>query len=301
MSNSSQLHSALSGAQPGDLISLADGTYGDGSEFRLTVSGTASQRITVCGTANAVINAGSISGRDGMKLSGANYATLSGFTITNALFGVWVEHSVHVLLQGLTIHGIGQEGIELNDFSKNAVISGNRIYDTGNVNAEYGEGIYVGSANAKWAALTGGQPDATDSVLIEGNHIGPDVRAEHVDAKEGTVGGIIRNNTFDGRGMIESQGSGESGWPNSWVILQGVGYHVSNNTGSNAISAGFRVVTHGTVETGLDNNFSGNTFDVNGAPYGFLIQTGSSALGNVVRCDNAVSNATKGLANVSCQ
>ena len=303
VSTSSELHSALSSARAGDLIQLADGNYGDGSEFRLTASGTASQRITVCGTSNAVINAGSLSGRDGMKLSGANYATLSGFTITNALFGVWVERSVHVLLQGLTVHGIGQEGIEIVDFSKNAIVSNNRIYDTGRVVAEYGEGIYIGSANAKWSALTGGVPDATDSVLIEGNNIGPDVRAEHIDIKEGTKGGIIRNNTFNGAGMIESQGSGESGWPNSWVILQGVGYRVENNTGTNALSAGFRVVTHGTVMTGLDNTFDSNSFDVGGAAYGFLIQTGSGSNGNgnVVSCDNSVRNATKGLANVACQ
>ena len=303
VSTSAELHSALSSARPGDLIQLADGNYGDGSEFRLLVSGTASERITVCGTSNAVVNAGSISGRDGMKLANASYTTLSGFTITNALFGVWVEHSVHVLLQGLTIHSIGQEGIEIVAFSKNAVVSNNRIYDTGRVVAEYGEAIYIGSANAKWPALTGGSPDATDSVLIEGNNIGPDVRAEHIDAKEGTTGGIIRNNTFNGAGMIESQGSGISGWPNSWVILQGVGYHVENNTGSNALAAGFRVVTHGTVMTGLDNSFSNNSFDVNGAPYGFLIQTGSGSNGNgnVVSCDNSVRDATQGLANVACR
>jgi hypothetical protein len=32
-----------------------------------------------------------------------------------------------------------------------------------------------------------------------------------------------------------------------------------------------------------------------------LIQTGSSSQGNVVRCDNSVIDASKGLANVSCQ
>ncbi|HEY8310080.1 MAG TPA: right-handed parallel beta-helix repeat-containing protein, partial [Gemmatimonadaceae bacterium] len=302
VSTSAALHSALSSAQPGDLIQLADGTYGDGSEFRLLASGTASQRITVCGTSNAVINAGSM-GRDGMKLSGANYATLSGFTITNGLFGVWVEHSVHVMLQGLTVHGIGQEGIEIVAFSKNAVVSNNRIYDTGRVVAEYGEAIYIGSTYGHWAQTTGGAPDATDSVLIEGNNIGPDVRAEHIDAKEGTTGGIIRNNTFNGAGMVESQGSGISGWPNSWVILQGVGYRVENNTGSNALAAGFRVVTHGTVMTGLNNSFSNNSFDVNGAPYGFLIQTGSGSNGNgnAVSCDNSVRDASQGLANVACR
>ena len=167
---------------------MANGSYGNGSEFRLTASGTPSQRITVCGTSNAVINAGSLSGRDGMKLTGANYATLSGFTITNALFGVWVERSVHVVVQGLTVHSIGQEGIEIVAFSENAVVANNRIYDTGRVIAEYGEGIYIGSANAKWAALTGGQPDATDLGVDRRQQHQANVRAEHIDVKEGTTG-----------------------------------------------------------------------------------------------------------------
>lgn len=301
VSTSAQLHSALSGARPGDLITLADGTYGDGSEFHVTVPGSASARITLCGTANAIINAQSISNRDGIYAMGANYWTFSGFTITNALFGFYAEKSSHMVLEGLTVHGIGQEGVEIANFSKNALIRNNHIYDTGNTYAEYGEGIYIGSANAKWAALTGGVPDATDSVVIDGNHIGPDVRAEHIDVKEGTVGGEIKNNTFDGRGMIESQGTGISGWPNSWVIIQGDGYHIHNNNGSTAIGAGFRVVTHGTVATGQNNSFSSNVANVGGAPYGFLIQTGSSTDGNAVMCSNTVSGASSGLANVSCQ
>ena len=236
-----------------------------------------------------------------MNLSNANYATLSGFTIASGAFGVWVNHSTNVVIQGLTIHGIGQEGIELSNFSANAQILGNRIYDTGRSVAEYGEAIYVGSANAKWPGLTAGQPNGTDNVLIDGNNIGPDVRAEHIDAKEGTHNGIIRNNTFNGTGMVESEGSGESGWPNSWVILQGIGYQVYNNTGSHALSAGFRVVTHGSVETGTGNVFYNNNFDVSGAAYGFLIQTGSSSQGNVVQCNNTVENASKSMSNVACQ
>ena len=298
VSTSAQLHSALSGARPGDLITLADGTYGDGSEFHVTIPATAAARITLCGTANAIINAQSISNRDGIYAMGANYWTFSGFTITNALFGFYAEKSSHMVLEGLTVHSIGQEGVEIANFSKNVVIRNNHIYDTGNTYAEYGEGIYIGSANSKWAALTGGVPDATDSVVIDGNHIGPDVRAEHINVKEGTVGGEIRNNTFNGAGMVESQ----PGWPTPHgSSSRGNGYHIDNNTGITTIVSGYRVVTHGTVATGMRNIFSGNTANVAGAPYGFLIQTGSSTDGNAVMCSNSVSGAATGLANVGCQ
>jgi uncharacterized protein YjdB len=303
VSSSAQLHSALSGAQPGDLIQMADGTYGDGSEFRANVAGTESQRITLCGSANAVINGGTISSLSGVSATGANYWTFSGFTITNAQFGFYGQKSSHMILQGLTIHSIGQEAIEIAVFSKHNAIIGNRIYDTGRLVAEWGEAIYIGSYYTKWCTVTGCAPDASDSTLIDGNTIGPDVRAEHVDLKEGTTGGEVRNNTFDGRGMVMSQGSGLSGYPASWVIIRGNSYSVHDNTGTTAMVAGFRVnnETNAGWAWGKNNVFSSNTANVSGAPYGFLIQTGSTSAGNIVKCSNSVSNASTGFASVPCQ
>lgn len=303
VSTSAQLHSALSGAQPGDLIQMADGTYGDGSEFRANVAGTETQRITLCGSANAVINGGTLSSLSGINATGANYWTFSGFTITNAQFGFYGQKSSHMILQGLTIHSIGQEAIEIAVFSKHNAIIGNRIYDTGRIVAEWGEAIYIGSYYTKWCTVTGCAPDASDSTLIADNTIGPDVRAEHVDLKEGTTGGEVRNNTFDGRGMVMSQGSGLSGYPASWVIIRGNSYSVHDNTGTTALVAGFRVnnETNTGWAWGKNNVFSSNTANVSGAPYGFLIQTGSTSAGNVVRCSNSVSNASTGFASVPCQ
>jgi hypothetical protein len=122
------------------------------------------------------------------------------------------------------------------------------------------------------------------------------VRAEAVDVKEGTTGGEIRNNVFDGTGLIESQ----AGWPTSWVIIQGNGYHVDGNRGAHTIVSGYRVTYHGSVATGQNNTFSGNTADVGGADYGFAIDTPGS-FGNVVSCNNVVVNASRGFASVPCQ
>jgi uncharacterized protein YjdB len=296
VSSSSELHSALSAAQPGDLIQMADGTYGGDGEFKVTTAGTASQRITLCGSTAAVINAGSNSLMPAIGMIGGSYWTFSGFTITNALFGFYAQKSSHVVIEGLTIHAIGQEAIEIFNFSKYVVIRNNRIYDTGTHVAEYGEGVYIGSSNEKWATFTGGQPDHSDSSLVEGNNFGPNVRAEAVDVKEGTTGGEIRNNVFDGTGLVESQ----AGWPTSWVIIQGNGYHIDGNRGANTIVSGYRVTYHGTVATGQNNTFSGNTADVGGAAYGFAIDTPGS-FGNVVQCNNIVLNASRGFASVACQ
>jgi hypothetical protein len=294
---SAQLLTALSGARPGDLIVLADGTYGGSSEFRIrSVSGTAAQRITLCGSRSAVIDAGSLTNTDGLSIQNANFWTFTGFTITNALYGIEASGSSHNIVEGLEIHRIGQEAIEMYGFSRGNVIRGNRIYDTGLSVAEYGEGIYIGSSSAKWCARTACAPDQSDSTLIEGNTIGPDVRAEHIDMKEGTSAGEIRDNVMDGRGMIMSQ----SNWPSSWVIIAGNGYNIHDNVGTFTIIAGFRVIAT-VAGWGQNNVFGANTADVRGADYGFLIQTGATSAGNVVRCSNQVLNAAIGLANVPCQ
>ena len=55
--------------------------------------------------------------------------------------------------------------------------------------------------------------------------------------------------------------------------------------------------------TGMNNMFSNNTFNVNGAAYGFLIQTGSGSNGNgnVVSCNNNVSGETKAMSSQPCK
>jgi hypothetical protein len=170
-------------------------------------------------------------------------------------------------------------------------IEGCRIYDTGRWVAEFGEGVYIGTAWVDWA---GGSPDRSDGNLIVGNHFGPDVRAEHVDAKAGTTGGVIRENTFDGTGLIMSRES----WPASWVIISGSGYTVEGNIGAKAPRDGF-FVRQPAPGWGNDNVFTKNTADVQGPGYGFHI--GSDTSGNRVLCDNVVLNAGAGFASVTCQ
>jgi hypothetical protein len=293
VSNSSQLSSALSGARPGDLIEMADGSYG--GQFKISVGGSASQPIALCGSSNAVISAGSVRSGSGLEINGANYWTIRGITVTNAMFGIWGQKSSHFTIENMTFHTIGQEAVEIFNFSKYLTVRNSKFYDLGAATAEYGEAIYIGSAYQKWSQFTGGQPDRSDSALVEGNTFGPNVRAEMVEGKEGTTGGIIRNNVFDGTGMIESQ----AGWPSSWVMIEGNKYHVTGNRGTNTIISGYRV-TAVYSGNGMGNIFTGNTADVRGAKYGFAFDTPSSN-GNIATCDNVVLNASIGFGNQACK
>ncbi|WP_420125796.1 hypothetical protein [Longimicrobium sp.] len=289
VSTSTQLTAALANAQPGDFIQMAGGTYT--GPFSATVSGTAGQRITLCGNRDAVIQTGSTSTLGFALRIRASYWTLTGFTVTSAQQGVSVEGGAYNDVQNLAVHGIGQEAIKLFKLSSYNTVRNNHIYDTGVWYPEWGEGVYVGSYNGHWTANSGGQPDASDYNQVLNNVFGPDVRAEHIDVKEGTTGGLIDGNTFDGRGMVQSQT-----WVDSWVEIKGNGYTVSGNTGAVSIRDGFQSYQV-LAGWGYNNTFAGNVADVQASGYGFRVDNG---MGHVVRCDNQVTNAGTGYANVAC-
>lgn len=289
VNSASALRTAIQEALPGDLILLADGIYE--GEFKASRSGTATSPINLCGSSSAVLRGASTSSGYGFLLSG-DYWVLRGITVTNSQFGVYLVGASHNLLENLTIHSVGQEAVRFRSFSSHNVLRNSRVYNTGLLNPEYGEGVYIGSWNGHWDQNSGGGPDRSDYNQVVGNVFGPDVRAEHVEAKEGTTGGQIQGNTFDGRGMVRSQS-----WIDSWVVVTGNEYQVTSNSGTVSIAHGFK--TERQLEGwGERNLFEGNVADVQASGYGFQIRT--SAPGNVVRCANDVRNASSGFANVSC-
>lgn len=288
VATASQLAAALRKARPGDRIELADGTYA--GSFRATTSGTSARPIVVCGSRDAVLDAGTISRADGFTLRGS-YWTLSGFTVTDALRGVYGARASNNLVTGLAIHGVGQAGIHFQAFSTSNRIENNTIRNTGLRVAEYGEGVYLGTPYTQWRSATRGEPDRSDSNRVLNNTIGPDVRAEGVDVKEGTTGGVIQGNTFDGHGMVRSKP-----WVDAWVEVKGNGYLVAGNRGVYSPGDGFQTYS---VYSGWGNGnvFTGNIADVKGPGYG-IRSTGVK--GTVVKCDNVVTNAGAGYANVRC-
>ena len=290
VSSATQLSTALQDARPGDLIELADGRYA--GRFSSAAAGLRGQRITLCGTRNAILDAGSLSASGYALTIRGSYWVLDGFTVTNAQQGVRLEGSSWSTVRRLAIYNIGQEALNLRDFASHDTLEANLIHDTGRVTAEYGEGIYVGSYNGVWASLTGGQPDRSDSTVVRNNVIGPNVTAEAIDVKEGTTGGLIEGNTFDGRGMVMSQP-----WVDSWVELKGNGYTVRNNRGTASLRDGFQTFQQ-IPGWGNDNVFTANVADLQAAGYGIRV---SGVTGTIVRCDNTATNAGSGLSNVGCR
>ncbi|MFF2961392.1 right-handed parallel beta-helix repeat-containing protein [Streptomyces sp. NPDC057963] len=281
VSTAAQLKSALTAASPGDTIRLADGTYT--GNFKAAVPGTASARITLTGSAQAVLTVG---GGYGLHLNGASYWTVKGITVTGGQKGIVADTATGVVIDSVTVHDLDMEGVHFRKSSKDGVIKNSRIYDTGHDGRGMGEGVYVGTA--------GDLSDRSDRVQILNNTIGPGVGGENVDIKEGTTGTKITGNTFDGSGLTGAH------YDDSWVDVKGNDVLVDGNKGSRTTNNGYETHTQqsgwgcGTVFRNNTSDLSGSTGDkriaINVTNYGASCPT-------TVYSSNTVTGG-KGLTNI---
>ncbi|AZM52665.1 sheath polysaccharide-degrading enzyme [Streptomyces sp. WAC 01529] len=248
VSTAAQLKAALTAASPGDTVHLADGTYS--GNFKTSVAAGANSRITLTGSPKAVLKAG---GGYGLHLDGAAYWTVKGITVTGGQKGIMIDSARGVVVDSVTVHGLDMEGVHFRRSSRDGVIKNSRVHDTGNDGRGMGEGIYVGSANTL--------SDKSDNVQILGNTIGPGVGGEAIDLKEGTTGGRVAGNTFDGRGLTGNH------YDDSWIDVKGNDYVIENNTGENTLNNGYETHTQqpgwgcGTVFRGNRSTLTGATGD----------------------------------------
>jgi len=282
-----ELQRALDRAVRGQRIRLADGVYQ--GEFVLRRSGTASRRIALCGSRNAVLRGDTLKEGYVLHLDGAAHWTLSGFSVTNGEKGVMADRAADNIIQGIEVHHIGHEGIHLRAFSTGNLVQGNLVHDTGLRKAKYGEGVYVGSAHSNWCEHSGCKPDRSDRNRILGNTIGPDVTAEGVDLKEGTTSGLVSGNDFNGQNMTGAD---------SWVDVKGNAWTVKGNHGSLSPQDGFQVHVEA-PGWGRGNEIAGNSGDL-GADGEYGVRVDNDARGTRVGCNNRFSGAGKGLSNIPC-
>nr|6KFN_A Chain A, alginate lyase [Paenibacillus sp. FPU-7] len=256
------LQSALKNAKPGDDIVLAEGVTFKGS-FKAEASGTASQPITIrsAGSVNpAVLSGYSTGGGYSLYVTG-DYWNITGLKMTGALKGIMLDHANHVQMDGLEIYDIGDEGVHFRDGSSDNIIRNSHIYNTGLIEAGFGEGIYVGSDKGKWATYN----KSADRNVISGVRIGPGVAAEHIDIKEGTVGTIVENSVFNGTGITGAN------YADSFIDVKGNDAVIRNNIGyrngnSNIVDA-FQVHVQ-VAGWGQNATFTGNTVYLDqAAPY----------------------------------
>ena len=285
VSTAEQLQSALDNAAAGTVIQLEPGTYE--GPFVATTSGTTNAPIALCGSADTVLDGGGIKEGYVLHLDQVSNWVLNGFSVQNGQKGVMADGTTNSLIHGLTVSEIGDEGIHLRNFSTDNTVDGNTISETGLRKPKYGEGIYVGTAESNWCDVSDCRPDASDRNRITGNTIS-DTSSESIDLKEGTTGGLVSGNTFDGSSISAAD---------SWMDVKGNDYLITGNSGVNSPGDGFQ--THEILDGwGTGNVFSNNSAAVNGPGVGYSLNPES---GNIIGCDNSVSGAGKGLTNTDCR
>lgn len=196
-STASCLTSALSNAAAGDVITLAAGATFSG-QFVAGANGTAANPITIqSDSANKAILTGTGTDKNYTLHITGDYWVVKNVKITNAKKGIMLDHSNYTLIDNVEVYHIGEEAVHFRDGSSYNTIQNSYIYDIGTVNPQFGEGIYVGSDVGKWGTYI----KETDHNVIINNVIGPNVRAESIDIKEGASSTIVEGNTFDGTGI----------------------------------------------------------------------------------------------------
>jgi hypothetical protein len=287
VSTAGQLQAALAAARPGTRIQLAARVFK--GDFAATASGTRARPITLCGSRNAVLIGESTDYGYTFYLDRASWWRLEGFSVSGGQKGVVADGVTHDLIDGLFVHGTGDEAIHLRSFSSHNVVMNNTVRDTGLHVQFFGEGIYVGSANSNWCRYTKCRPDASNYNVIARNNIA-DTTAENIDIKEGTTGGRIFKNHLDGRGMVAAAAT-------AWINVKGNYWTILDNSGVDSIGDGYQVHQ---VYTGwgIGNIFRGNKARLDGHGYGIYVQ--SQDLRTIVACNNVVTGAARQLSNISC-
>lgn len=279
-----ELEQALSDAEPGTSILLEAGEYV--GEFVAATPGTESDPISLCGTREAVLDGDGIDGGYVLHLDGASHWLVAGFTVRNGQKGVMADGVTGVRIEGLEVTRIGDEAIHLRQHSTDNAVVGNTISDTGNRREKFGEGVYIGTAESNWCDITECEPDRSDRNLVEGNTIFA-TSSESIDIKEGTSGGIVRGNTFDGADITGAD---------SWVDVKGNDWLIEGNSGVNSPMDGYQ--THEILDGwGTRNVFRSNGADVNGPGFGYSL---TPERDNVVECSNTASRAGEGTSNTDC-
>jgi len=305
LNSAAAIQAAMAGATPGSVIVLAPGTYAgnratsgdpklDGGGVPTGVfysgsSGAVSSHIVLksCDPANPAILTGAATddGSYGIHLTG-DYWEIRDVKVTTAQKGIMLDNANNNLIYGAEVYNVGDEGVHFRDGSSYNTLDSSNIHDTGKYQAGYGEGAYVGSDESAAYEHT------VVNNTIRYTTFGPGITAEHIDIKEGADGTLVENSSFNGTGISGANSA------DSFIDVKGINSKIYNNTGSrngnaNVVDA-FQNRTHGsTYPTGTNNDFNGNSVNLDGVGYVVNAVGGTAIVHGNTRSDGSM-NVYKG-------
>ncbi len=239
------IRTAMLNAKAGDEIIIDPGTYSPDKKIKDDVGKFVAFTSNSNGTpTNPIVLRGASSTNKPilkselrsyiLSITGNNWV-IRDIEFSGGLKGIMLDEANNCKLLNLEVHNIDQEAIHFRSGSSNNLLKGCKIYNTGLVDAGFGEAIYVGSDRKQHDQYV----PYCNGNIIEGNIIGPNVRAEGVDVKEGTSGTIIRGNIFSAKGISGANSA------DAFIDLKGSKSFVYKNTfnrdGSNILASGIDV------------------------------------------------------------
>lgn len=274
-STTKDIVSALKLVKAGDKIIIEPGTYlkenlYNGAYFYSSANGTRTFPIILKSSSDLIkskLQGNSITSGSVLRITGDHWV-IKNLDVSVGLKGVVFDNTINNTVVNCIVHKIGNEAIHVRDGSNNTIIDHCKIYDTGNVNPGFGEGIYIGTDRNAWNTYNLN----CNYTVIKNCEIGPYVRAEAIDIKEGTQKTIVKNNMFNGLGISGSNSA------NSFISVKGVRAYIYNNTfetkGEKNISNGVTAVFRNTPLSGYENNIYDNIFNMDSAK-GYIVQANS--------------------------
>jgi hypothetical protein len=288
VSTRNQLLAAIAAATPGTVIRLNPGSYG--ANYDITTTATPDKPIWICGPRTAIIDNADTTKGYGFRVTGASNLVLAGMTVRNVQKGVAVLNSKAVTVADLRVENIGDEAIHLKAQTTDSTVIGNSINGTGKNSPNYGEGVYIGTAQGNWCLYNNCLPDTSDRNVVAYNDIRA-TTAENIEAKAGTSNGTMWKNTLDGAAITSTD-------TDSLIQVMGNGWVIAGNTGSHTPADAIQV-WNTDADYGLNNIVYANL--VTDTLPGYAVRMPYNDAGNVVGCDNTATQAALGMSNKTCQ
>ena len=261
-----QIRSAMASASAGDEIVIAAGTYtatnvatsGSSAYYYGAANGTAANPITIRSASSS--NPATLSGDDNSSLTvlriEGNYWIVRDLKMTKGQKGLVFDNANHCQAIDCEMYGTGNEALHVRDGSDYTLIDGCYIHDAGEVNAGFGEGIYIGTDKGSWSSYD----PYVSYTTVKNCTIGPNVRAEAFDIKEGTDETVVENCTVDATGISGSN------FADSFIDLKGTRTYVRCNTfnrnGASNLTKGIAVIDRGVSLSSYEHAVHGNTFNM---------------------------------------
>jgi parallel beta-helix repeat protein len=283
------LNGIINSAKGGDTVLVKPGIY---SQVNLSGKNFSEQKPLVVradGLGTVLVKGDTIRKGTALEINKSSYIIFEGITFTNAMWGIYVKGSEHILIRNNEIYSTGQEGCHIGRSSKYVDIIGNTIHNTGLFNSKWAEGVYVGSGSYGGSNF----PDNCEYIWVEGNHIYETGNAEGINVKGESFHVTVRNNkihdihpgtsvqynqaaiTVEGvenslkndyrvsekrdvwveNNTIGNVSGGYSDW-NNGIMFFGTGVYILNNTVKNCANIG--IYGNNWKNSGLQNYVYGN-------------------------------------------